>query len=197
MKEPKWNRDGNFHEESEEFVSDGTNSSGSGGWPWSWELASAALIVSMSVAESTEIPGWVIVALRFALLGGLVGTAIKMLILPLTRKPDDIQLARFVEEKNPGLEDRLVSAVEVVNTPDADRGPFRFLLIRDAVEATRRIRFDDLVNRQKFNAFAVLTVAFALALAVSLYFSAILFPYGSARLFAGLIEPPPGSGLLD
>ena len=162
------------------------------GLAWVLGVGIAALIVSMSVAESTEIPGWVIVALRFALLGGLVGTAIKMLILPLTRKPDDIQLARFVEEKNPGLEDRLVSAVEVVNTPDADRGPFRFLLIRDAVEATRRIRFDDLVNRQKFNAFAVLTVAFALALAVSLYFSAILFPYGSARLFAGLIEPPPG-----
>ncbi len=162
------------------------------GLAWVLGVGIAALLVSMSIAESTEISAWVVVALRFALLGALIGTAIKMLILPLGRKPDDVQLARFVEEKHPGLEDRLVSAVEVVRKPDTDRGPFSFLLIRDAVEATRRIRFDDLVNRQKFNVFAVLTVVFVIALIISLYFSATFFPYGSARLFAGFIEPPPG-----
>ena len=162
------------------------------GLAWVLGIGIAALIVSMSIAESTGISAWVVVVLRFALLGAVIGTAIKMLILPLSRKPDEIQLARFVEEKHPGLEDRLVSAVEVVNKPDSDRGPFSFLLIRDAVEATRRIRFDDLVNRQHFNVFALLTVVFAIALIISLYFSASFFPYGSARLFAGFIEPPPG-----
>ncbi len=162
------------------------------GLAWVLGVGIAALILSMSIAESTEIPAWMVVALRFALLGALIGTAVKMLIIPLYRKPDDLQLARFVEEKHPGLEDRLVSAVEVVGSPETDRGPFSFLLIRDAVEATRRIRFEDLINRRKFNVFGVLTVAFVLALAISLYFSATFFPYGSARLFAGFIEPPPG-----
>ena len=166
------------------------------GLAWVLGIGIAALIVSMSIAESTGVPAWVVVVLRFALLGTLIGTAVKMLILPLGRKPDDVQLARFVEEKNPGLEDRLVSAVEVVNKPDSDRGPFSFLLIRDAVEATRRIRFDDLVNRNRFNVFASLTVVFALALIISLYFAGTFFPYGSARLFAGFIEPPPGPDYL-
>ena len=162
------------------------------GLAWVLGVGMVSLLASMGLAESTQIPAWFIVAMRFVLLGAVVGTAVKMLVLPLRRRPDDTALARFVEEKNPGLEDSLVSAVEFIHKPQVDSGPFGILLIRDALERTRRIRFEDLVDRQKFNMFAALSVCFALLLILSVYFSGIFFPYGSARLFAGLIEPPPG-----
>src|SRR4029077_10536548 len=38
-------------------------------------------------------------------------------LLPLRRVPSDLQVARFIEERAPSLDDRLVSAVDVAGTP--------------------------------------------------------------------------------
>ena len=46
----------------------------------------------------------------------------------------DEQLARFVQEKNPGLEDRLVSAVEAIHKPRPDQGMFSYLVVKDALD---------------------------------------------------------------
>ena len=162
------------------------------GLAWVLGVGIVGLVLSMSIAESAGFPAWAVVALRFGMLGALIGTAVKMLLLPLSRKPDEIQLARFVEEKNPGLEDRLVSAIEYIRKPRTDSGPFGILLIRDALDRTRRIRFEDLVNRRKYNVFATMSGAFVVALIIAVYFAATFFPVGSSRLFAGLVDLPPG-----
>ncbi|NIR70437.1 hypothetical protein GWO43_03805 [candidate division KSB1 bacterium] len=54
---------------------------------------------------------------RFALLGILIAVTLTAIVLeivrPLLKVPNHSQLARYIEEKHPDLEDRLVSAVEL------------------------------------------------------------------------------------
>ena len=90
--------------------------------------------------------------------------------MPLRRVPTDEQLARFVQEKNPGLEDRLVSAVEAIHKPRPDQGMFGYLVVKDALERTRNVRFSEQVNKRKITTFAVSSGALAIALLVGLYY---------------------------
>ena len=166
------------------------------GLAWVLGVGVAALVLAMTIAESTNVSSWIIVAMRVGLFLAVVAAVVKTLVLPLRRKPDNAQLARFVEEKHPGLEDRLTSAVELVKKAPSEHGPFGILLIRDALDRTRRIRFDDLVNRTRYNTFATLSGVFLAALLIAIYFSTFFFPYGSARLFAGFLEPPPAPAFL-
>ncbi|GBC78097.1 hypothetical protein HRbin08_01583 [bacterium HR08] len=55
----------------------------------------------------------------------LLGAAYVCVFRPLRRRPDEVTFARFIEEREPRLEDRLVTAVEIlVSTPrGGPRGP--------------------------------------------------------------------------
>ncbi len=110
--------------------------------------------------------------------------------LPLRRKPTDTQLARFIEEKNPGLQDRLVSAVEAIEKARPEQLTFIHLLTKDVLDRTKHVRFGDQVNKRKFSTFAALTGVFAVALIVCLYLSSFFFPVGSVKLIADLLHPP-------
>src|SRR6185295_18682243 len=85
------------------------------GLAWVLGVTVASLLIGLAVANSTSISPWVVTALRLGLVAVFIVTVIRALVVPLRRTPTDTQLARFVEEKNPGLEDRLVSAVEAVH----------------------------------------------------------------------------------
>src|SRR5215471_14540049 len=160
------------------------------GLAWILGVMVASLLIGLALANSTGISGWTINLLRLGLLAAVVFTIFKALILPLRRTPTDIQLARFIEEKNPGLEDRLVSAVEAIHKSKTEQIAFVHLLINDTLARTRHVRFGDQVNKRKSSTFAALTAAFAIALVISLYISSLFFPVGSARLLAGLLKPP-------
>src|SRR2546422_973711 len=56
---------------------------------------------------------------------------------PLRRSPGDIQVARFIEERAPGLEDRLVSAVDLSNPVHTSPTPFADLMLADAARRAR------------------------------------------------------------
>ena len=145
------------------------------GIAWFLGVGIGALVLGLALAESNSVPAGALVPLRLTLLGLVIATAVRMLILPLLRVPDNAQIARFVEERHPGLEDRLVSAIDVIEKP-SERGPFGFLLVRDALDRIRPVRLEDLVNRKKFNVFAGLSAVFAVLLAIALFYSSILFP---------------------
>src|SRR5580704_5593501 len=100
------------------------------GLSWVLGVLVVALLTGVAVANSSYIPGWAVIFVRLGLLGVLIATVVRALVLPLRRVPDDTQLARFVEEKNPGLEDRLVSAVEAIHKPGAEQSIFAHLLIK-------------------------------------------------------------------
>src|SRR6185503_19945101 len=84
------------------------------GLAWVLGVLVLSLVAGLAMADSTDIPTWAVTGLRIGMVVLFALTLIKALILPLRRVPEDTQLARFVEEKNPGLDDRLVSAVEAL-----------------------------------------------------------------------------------
>src|ERR1700730_3711017 len=77
--------------------------------------ASAVLGVALIAAHEIDRA-----PLALALVGAaallLVAAAIVWGCLPLRQVPDDVRLARFIEERAPSLDDRLVSAVDVVRS---------------------------------------------------------------------------------
>ena len=62
--------------------------------------------------------------------------------MPLRRTPTDTQLARFIEEKNPGLKDSLVSAVDAIKNARPEQLTFVHLLTKDVLDqdAARTLR---------------------------------------------------------
>src|SRR6058998_1175232 len=160
------------------------------GLAWILGVTVASLLIGLVLANSTSISGWTVVGLRLALVAAVLFTVVKALVLPLRRIPTDAQLPRFVEEKNPGLEDRLVSAVEAIHKSKTEQIAFVHLLIKDALDRTKHLRFRDQVNKRKFSTFAGLTAGLAVALISSLYISSLFFPVGSALLLGSLLRPP-------
>src|SRR6266568_1171259 len=158
------------------------------GLAWILGVMVASLLIGLLLANSTSISGWALTGLRLVLVAAFVFTVFKALILPLRRTPTDTQLARFVEEKNPGLEDRLVSAVEAIHKSKTEQIAFVHLLIKDALDRTKHLRFRDQVNKRKFSTFAGLTAGLAVALVISFYISSLFFPIGTVKLLA--FKPP-------
>src|SRR6266487_2604704 len=64
---------------------------------------------------------------------------------PLRRAPGDIQVARFIEERAPSLEDRLVSAVDVSNPAHAASTVFADLMLADAARRAREVDLDTIL----------------------------------------------------
>src|SRR5438105_168258 len=160
------------------------------GLAWVLGVTVVSLLVALALADRPGISGWTVTGLRFVLLAAVIATIIKALILPLRRTPSDTQLARFIEEKNPGLKDSLVSAVDAIQKARPEQLTFVHLLTKDVLDRTKHVRFGDQVNKRKFGAFAALTGVFSIALIISLYVASLFFPVGTTRLIANLLHPP-------
>jgi Domain of unknown function (DUF4175) len=105
--------------------------------------ASAAIGVALVAARwSTGAPGFLAFAIGAALL--LAAAALGRAFWPLRRSPGDIQVARFIEERAPALDDRLVSAVDVTDpthaTPTAPA--FADLMLADAGRRAQEVDLD-------------------------------------------------------
>src|SRR5262245_44990660 len=124
------------------------------GMAWVLGVAVVSLLLGLAVANSPGISGWTVMGLRLLLLAAVVATIVKALVLPLRRTPSDTQLARFIEEKNPGLQDRLVSAVDAIEKARPEQLTFVHLLTKDVLDRTKNVRFGDQVNKRKFSAVA-------------------------------------------
>ena len=85
-----------------------------------------------------------LVALAAVTALGAIGVA-ALAVWPLRRRPSDRQVARFIEEQRPDLEDRLASATELVTRPS--EMPMRDLMLADAAARTRELPVDDVVSR--------------------------------------------------
>src|SRR5207249_11958478 len=127
------------------------------GLAWVLGVAVVSMLIGVALMNSGNISAWTVNGVRLGVLVAIVFTVMKALILPLRRPPTDAQLARFVEERNPGLEDRLVSAVEAIHKSKTEQIAFVHLLIKDALDRTKHLRFRDQVNKRKFSTFAGLT----------------------------------------
>src|SRR5215471_7288975 len=161
------------------------------GLAWVLGVTVVSLVLGLAVANSPGMPFGAVTGLRLVLLAAVIVTIVKALVLPLRRTPTDTQLARFIEEKNPGLQDRLVSAVDAIQNARPEQLTFVHLLTKDVLDRTKNVRFGDQVNKRKFSTFAALTGVFAVALIISLYVASLFFPVGFDRMFAwNLLKPP-------
>ena len=146
------------------------------GLAWVLGVLVASIAVGIYLANTPKVPFWLLNVLKLAGVAALVTAVVRTLVMPLRRVPTDEQLARFVQEKNPGLEDRLVSAVEAIHKPRPDQGMFGYLVVKDALDRTRNVQFSEQVNKRQITTFAVSTGALVILLMVGLYYRVCICP---------------------
>src|SRR2546423_6854651 len=91
---------------------------------------------------------------------------------PLRTAPSDRQVARFIEERTPALDDRLVSAVDVAERgtrPDAVPAALAGPMLADAAARATDVDVDTIVSDSSLRRAAVWAAAAAVAVAVVLF----------------------------
>jgi hypothetical protein len=107
--------------------------------------ARAALGVALVVAVALLLAQWMSrgpIALASLGIAALVFilAALTWAIWPARHVPSDRSVARFIEEREPALDERLVSAVDVASSPaDADRPALAAAMVRDAARAAANV----------------------------------------------------------
>src|SRR5918993_6123524 len=84
-------------------------------------VAAATLLLTGWAAHRYRHAEAALLALRLGALFAFVVAAYFSLVRPLSRRITDARLARLIEERTPGADDRLVAAVEYSAGPDERR----------------------------------------------------------------------------
>ena len=128
-------------------------------------VALALLLLVLAIDRFLQPPDVPMVALAVVALAIAAAYAARTL-WPLHRVPGDRQVARFIEERCPDLEDRLANAAEVVDggRPSA----FGDLVLVDAAAKARAVEIDQVVARRDVRRSVVRGVAATAALLVVL-----------------------------
>src|SRR5262249_9761307 len=119
--------------------------------------ATAALLVITGLAAYRfRFSAVALVSLRIFAVLSVIAAVYFALVRPLRRRASDAQLARLVEEKHPGVEDRFVSAIEF--SGHETRAAFSPALIDRPVDHADRhahdVSVDEIVPRKRFWQFA-------------------------------------------
>lgn len=154
-----------------------------------WCLATGAAVLFLTgwAAHRYRHSEGALVALRVGALCAFAATLYFSLVRPLARRISDARLARFIEERAPATEDRLVTAIEFEAAGQEGRIS-RALLERqrsDAASAAAAVNLDGVFSRRTLAAYG------AAALACLLLFAGVLRwgPRGVAEGIAQLVEP--------
>src|SRR5215207_5005663 len=150
--------------------------------------AAAVLLLTGWAAHRYRHSEAALLGLRVGALFVFAAAVYLSLVRPLVRRISDARLARLIEERTPGAEDRFVSAVEFTSAGVEERGASRALvgrLTRDADRVAARVNLDDVVRRQTLAAYG------AAALACLLLFVGVLKwgPRGVSEGVAQLVTP--------
>ena len=125
-----------------------------------------AIVLAAVIVDRVWLPSDLpLVVLAVVAMGAALGYAAWML-WPLRRAPSPRQVARFVEEQVPELEDRLASAADL-GDPAADAGIHR-LIVADAARRVGGIDLDRVIARAQITRAVGLGSATGIALAVVL-----------------------------
>jgi hypothetical protein len=140
--------------------------------------ASGVLATALVAAHFADRSALALVAIGLVSLVLLVGSLVWGLA-PVRHVPSDRRVARFIEERTPTLDDRLVSAVDVIGphpttAPSALAGP----MLADAATRAREVDLDDVLPRR-----ALGRAGFQAAAAVFVLLIGGFFAAGPARQF--------------
>src|SRR5215470_7827103 len=146
--------------------------------------ATAALLVITGLAAYRfRFSAAALVSLRIFAVLSVIAAVYFALVRPLRRRASDAQLARLVEEKHPGVEDRFVSAIEF--SGEEMRAAFSPViidrLVDDADRHARDVRIDEIVPRKRFWQFGG-----AAAASLALFIAALIF--GPKEITMGIAQ---------
>jgi Domain of unknown function (DUF4175) len=98
-----------------------------------------------------------LLALRLGALFVLLATAYLSLVRPLLKRVSDARLARLIEEKTPGAEERLVTAVEFYGAEHERRISAAIVkrLAADADQLAATVRLDNVIGRRALTAYGL------------------------------------------
>ncbi|HEX2492057.1 MAG TPA: DUF4175 family protein, partial [Blastocatellia bacterium] len=154
-------------------------------------VATAAMLVITGLAAYRfRFSAAALVSLRVFAALSVIAAVYFALVRPLRRRASDAQLARLVEEKHPGVEDRFVSAIEF--SGEEMRAAFSPVIIDRLVDdADRRaidVSVDEIVPRKRFWQFGG-----AAAASLALFIAALIFgPKEITMGVAQLVTPQSG-----
>ncbi len=121
-------------------------------------------------------------AFRALTVAAMLLVVARFLYFPVRRRISDLQIAQFIEERYPQLEDRLVSAVEFGQDPRMSPGMLN-LLITDSLDKTSRLDLSVFLNRKRLLSYGILGAGAFAVLLVLLNWGPSFFPYGFNQLY--------------
>ena len=124
--------------------------------------AAAAVLLLVLAADRWLRPADALMVALLAAALLLSGAAAVRVAWRLRRLPDDGQVARFIEERCPALQDRLASAADVIR--GGRPSPFRELVVRDAARHARGLDPRQVVPRRELHRPLAQTLAAAAVL---------------------------------
>jgi hypothetical protein len=136
----------------------------------------AALLTSAVVAVALLLSRWttgapaVLVALAAFTVAAVAG-AVAWALAPLRRAPADLQVARFIEERTPALDDRLVTAVDVAEGRSAASSLIAGPLVADAARRVRGVDISSVIPSETLRRAGFQAAAAALVCLMLLFFA--------------------------
>ncbi|OFW52105.1 MAG: hypothetical protein A3G77_06705 [Acidobacteria bacterium RIFCSPLOWO2_12_FULL_68_19] len=137
-------------------------------WTTGSVLGAAVLALALLTHRLLRTEGEALVAL-WGTAGLLVLGVLLRAMAPMRRVPRDLQIARFIEERCPELEDALVTAVGGAGASEAAMAA---AVVSDAAARARRLDLDAIISRRALKRTALAAAAASLALLTGIGFSA-------------------------
>jgi hypothetical protein len=163
-------------------------------------LAAGLLILGAWGADLLGFRPAAIWTVRLATGCALLFAALRLVYSPLRRRIPDVQVAQFIEERFPQLQDRLVTAVEFGG--HASGSGMIDLVSRDALEVSGRFDLSVFAEKKKVISYCIVAVLSMLAVGGLVTWGPPFLPYGLGRLYlpwegsagpaAMMIEVTPG-----
>ena len=154
-------------------------------WSCAASTMAGVLLLALAAHWIVQPEGRVLVTL-WAVAAVAAGVSFAWIVCPLRRTPGDRQVARFVEECCPELEDTLVTAV--AEREQTGQRPMLAAVVGDAVRRMRALDPDRIVSREALRRAALMAAAATIVLFVLGAFSA--GPAGrAAHVFALYMFP--------
>ena len=151
-----------------------------------FSLATSAVLLLLTglAAWRWRQSGGALISLRLLALFGVLAAVWFFIVRPLRQRVSDAQVARLIEEKHRGMEERLVSAVEVsdgaaLTAPSA----VTERLVTDANLRASEVALDDVVPKQRMWKLAGAATACVLAFIGALMFGPKQLSSGVSQLF--------------
>src|SRR3989441_3152792 len=143
-----------------------------------------ALLLSASGLESFRFSATAIIGFRILSLAVFVGLLFYGLVWPLRRRVTDAQVAMYLEECDPTLEAKIISAVEATANGGSEAHSPRLVekLVEQAIEQCRAMDHAHTVERTALQRHAASLAAIAAMLALALAFGPAYLRHGMSAL---------------